>query len=229
MCARFTAGQTQEDIGALFGILNLPEYKPRFNVAPSEMVPVLRMNFVKQPQLDALRWGLVPKWAKGETPQAQAGLVNAKAETVFEKPAFREAIAQRRCLIAADGFIEWETLGGEKQPHWFRLANLKPFAFAGIWEPPCPASRFPTESTFAILTVAANADVSPFHDRMPAILLPDQFATWLNPESPLAEIEKLLQPLPPCSIISHAINRQINRPGQERREWLEPVVLGLFG
>jgi putative SOS response-associated peptidase YedK len=229
MCARFTAGKTAEDIGALFGILNLPEYTPRYNVAPSQQVPVLRLNSKEEQELVPLRWGLIPKWAKADMPQAQAGLVNAKSETVLEKPAFRDAISQRRGLVAADGFIEWETLGGKKQPHWFRLLDSQPFAFAAIWEPACPAGKFPEDETFAILTTSANDDVSPFHDRMPVILLKQQFKTWLDPKTPLVEIQAMLKPMPTGQIISHPISRVINKPTEDRKELLERVVTGLFG
>jgi putative SOS response-associated peptidase YedK len=229
MCARFTNGHTPAEIEELFGITALPEYRPRFNVAPSQEVPVLRLNAEQSREFVRQRWGLIPKWAKADNMMSMAGLVNAKSETVFEKPSFREAISKRRCLIAADGFIEWETLGGQKQPHWFRLAGQKRFAFAGVWEPPCPAGKYPTEETFAILTVAANPDVSPFHDRMPAMLLPEQFASWLEPKTSLDDIEAMLKPLAEGSIVSHPISRQINKPALDRRELLEPVVVGLFG
>ena len=154
----------------------LPEPPARYNIAPSQAIPVVRVANGKR-ELADLRWGLIPHWA--ETPKA-GGFVNARAETVTEKPAFRDPFRRRRCLVPADGFYEWKHIGKKKHPFFFRKAGGGLLAYAGVWDT-WNGPDGPVE-TVAVLTVPANDLVKPLHDRMPAIIPEDRFAEWLNPK-----------------------------------------------
>lgn len=209
MCARFTMATTQQELAELFGIANiLNPLAPRYNIAPTQEVPIVRNN-ADERELVSMKWGLLPKWATDHTPA-----INAKAETVMEKPFFREAIHQRRCLIPADGFIEWETIAGKKQPNLFRWPKHPLFAFAGIWE----------NDGFAILTVAANADLQAIHNRMPLMLAPEQFNDWFRGPN----WETLMRPLPDGSLQSHQVSASINSPKLDTPELLKPIKATLF-
>ena len=142
MCGRLTITLPPEELALQLGLDPdaLVGLTPRHNAAPTQLLPVLRLNLGGAREVVAMRWGLIPTWAKAGT-GAAVGVVNARAETVADKPSFREAGDRRRCLIPADGFLEWETVAGKKQPHWFRLRGGVPFAFAALWEPHAPAAR----------------------------------------------------------------------------------------
>lgn len=223
MCGRFTITSRREALAELLGVdaVDFAELVPRFNAAPSQRIPVVRTRTDGVREVAGLAWGLIPAWVKAGSTQASVGLVNARAETAAEKPAFRDAVRLRRCLIPADGFIEWDTAAGKKQPHWFRLAGEEPFAFAGIWEPPAEGK---VADTVAILTVAAGADVREFHDRMPAILNPGQFAAWLDGSLTPAG----LKPLSAGEIAHHPVSPKLNSPKSESPELLRPVLASLF-
>lgn len=179
MCGRFAqidgGGEMAESLGAAPPSLDL---KPRYNIAPTQNAAIIRRRPGSPPSLDLLRWGLIPSWAKESTIGSR--MINARVETVAEKPAFRSAYASRRCLVPADGFYEWRRRGRSKQPFFIGMDNRKPFAFAGLWETWTGADAAPIE-TFTILTTAPNALVAPIHDRMPLILHPDDYAPWLDP------------------------------------------------
>ena len=193
MCARFTLFTPGERIARQFSLAQVPALVPRYNVAPSQLVAVIGTKASGSGRgLAMFRWGFVPHWAadaKGPRP------VNAKAETVAEKPSFRDSFRQRRCLIPADGFYEWRPTPQGKQPLFYRLANGEPMALAGIWD--CWPG--PTEKLFtcAILTTSANTLVEPVHDRMPVILPPEAWDAWLDPsQTDPAKLLPLLQPFP---------------------------------
>ena len=133
MCGRFTLSQPESLIAAVFQLAEVPQLEPRYNIAPTQLVPtVLRTPEQSDRRFQLLRWGLIPSWAK--EPAIGARLINARAETVTEKPSFRAAFRHRRCLVVADGFYEWQRQEGKKQPFYFRLQDGQPFAFAGLWE-----------------------------------------------------------------------------------------------
>ena len=229
MCARFTFKHSKREVEEFFGLINVPDAPARYNIAPSQDVSVVRPTVGGgDREWVSLRWGLVPSWAKPGTPQAAAGLVNAKAETAADKPAFREAFRSRRCLVPADGFYEWETVAGKRQPNWFHLADEGMFAFAGIWEPPAAGSKSPAE-TVAIITTTANADIRPVHDRMPVILFPEQFAQWLDPATSDNELSVVLRPLPDGLLVSHPVSMAVNKSTADGAGLLSPVRAGLFG
>ncbi len=168
-----------EAIRALFGVEERPNLPPRHNVAPTQSVPVVRLTAGGEGrELVLVRWGLIPHWAKD--PSIGNRLINARAESVADKPSFRDAFRRRRCLVVADGFYEWQKLGTRKQPFLIRLKNREPFAFAGLW------SRWRTPEggdldTCTIITTDANPLLAPIHDRMPVILAPADHACWLDP------------------------------------------------
>ncbi len=217
MCGRFTITARSEALAALLGVdtEDFAALVPRYNAAPSQRIPAVRTRADGRREVVGLKWGLV----SSRFPSA-VGLVNARAETAAEKPAFRDAIRLRRCLIPADGFLEWETAVGKKQPHWFRLAGGEPFAFAGIWEGGIDGGA----ETAAILTVEAGEDLSPFHDRMPAILHSGQFAAWLDGTLEPEE----LKPLGAGEIAHHPVSPKLNSPRFESADLLRPVSTSLF-
>jgi putative SOS response-associated peptidase YedK len=196
MCARLTITTTAAEIADLFGLghdLRPAPLSPkrRYNVAPSTLIPVLRMSNGTR-ELTELRWGLVPHWNTAPKP---AGYVNARAETAPEKPAFRDPFRHRRCLVPADGFFEWKTVGKKKKPYFVRPAGGGLFVYAGVWDR-WAGPHGPVESV-AVLTVPANDLMKPLHDRMPAIVGEEHFAAWLDAkESRPAKLLPLLTPYP---------------------------------
>jgi putative SOS response-associated peptidase YedK len=168
MCGRFAFYSPAEATAALFGAHSAAELRPRFNVAPTQDVAAIRRNEAGEAQLTTLRWGLVPFWAKD--PAIGNRMINARAETVAEKPSFRNAYHKRRCLVLADGFYEWHTHDNQKVPYFISLKSGKPFAFAGIWERWDDKEKGERLETTAIITTAANDFMSQLHDRMPVVL-----------------------------------------------------------
>ncbi len=177
MCGRYSLTSPLESMRALFGFDEFPNLRPRYNIAPTQDVPVVRVGEVGARELSMLRWGLVPSWATelgGAAP-----LINARGETVAEKPSFRDAFAKRRCLIPTDGFYEWKKAAkGAKQPYRIALPDDAPFAFAGIWERWQSAQGELLESC-AIITTAASEQIVDIHHRMPVILHPESYDAWL--------------------------------------------------
>jgi putative SOS response-associated peptidase YedK len=234
MCARITRTTTAVEIPDLFGLgydLALP---PRYNVAPSQAVPVVRADGRGGRELVEMRWGFVPHWSRDPKP---AALVNARAETAAEKPAFRDAFRRRRCLVPADGFYEWEHVGRRKQPYHFRRAGGGLIAFAAVWD--TWASPGGPVDGFAVLTTDANEVVRPLHDRMPAILDPDHFAAWLDPrEYRPAALLPLLTPYPAAGLEWWPVSDRVNAvtveepglttavalPAPRRAGWVQPSL-----
>lgn len=193
MCGRFVVNIPANELKMIFNLIETPQLEPRFNLAPTQLAAVVR-NQGEHNRLDLLKWGLVPGWSKDLS--FGSHLINARSETVAEKPAFRHAIKFRRCIIPASGFFEWEHIVDKKQPYYILLADQSPMFLAGVWE--SWKSPDGTElETFAILTTAANKLVAPLHDRMPVILHPDTFTLWLshNMHDP-EQLQPLYQPYP---------------------------------
>ena len=205
MCGRYTITSPLDAIRALFNVDERPNLAPRFNVAPTQLVPVVRPGDTPSGRaLVQLRWGLIPHWAKDA--RIGAKMINARAETVADTAAFREAYAKRRCLIVADGFYEWRRDGKQKQPFRFVLADGGPFAFAGLWS----RWRDPAGETIescTIITTAANAVVAPIHARMPVILAPDNYARWLDPAN---DARPLLRPFPAEALTAYPVSPRVN-------------------
>ena len=181
MCSRYTAAADPKLLAERFGVAPAPGLKPRYNVAPSQESAVIIA--APAPRMSLLRWGLLPAWAKG--PQAKPQ-INARAETLADRPFFRESFRWRRALVPADGWFEWPKRGADKAPRLFRLKGGAPFAFAGLWE----------AGTFALVTVEPNPLVARIHDRMPAILARGDEAEWRDPMTRPERLRELLMPYP---------------------------------
>lgn len=220
MCARITLTTTKTEIADLFGLsydLGVASRR-RYNVAPSQTVPVVRVAGGRR-ELVAMRWGLVPHWAKG---QKLSGYVNARAETAPEKPAFRDPFRFRRCVVPVGGFFEWRQVGKRKQPYFFRNAGGGALALAALWDS-WAGPDGPVE-TVALLTVPANDLVEPMHDRMPAILTEDQFARWLDPrETDPRNVLPMLVPFPAERLERWPVTDRVNAVASDDPDLLQPV------
>jgi putative SOS response-associated peptidase YedK len=209
MCGRFRLGKGREALKKFFVCEGDAGWDPRYNVAPGQNVATIRQD-PTQPvrRLALMRWGLIPSWAKEESIGYK--MINARSETAADKPAFRDALKSRRCLIPADGFYEWKKLEKSKQPFCFTLADNDMFAFAGIWERwKSPAGQ--TLETCSILTTSANDLVREVHDRMPVILSPDAYDLWLDPGFSLSQgIKELLQPFSSKDMKKQPVSTRVN-------------------
>jgi len=212
MCGRFTQAADGEIIWKVFELPEAPELAPRYNIAPTQDVAVVRAHDGGR-GLAMLHWGLIPSWAKERTIGAR--MINARAETLAEKPAFRSALRARRCLLVADGFYEWQRTGGTKQPHFIRFRDARPFGFAGLWERWQRGDEEPIESC-TIVTTEANALLAPIHDRMPVILDPKQFALWLDPSmTDTNRVGELLRPYPSEAMEAYPVSLLVNNPAND--------------
>ncbi len=224
MCGRFTQTRPWAELVLLYRITEIPvpaSLRPRYNIAPTQDVPVVRpIGDGGDRELLLMRWGLVPFWAKSI--DIGARLINARAETVRDKPAFRTAFKQRRCLVVADGFYEWQKqTKGPKQPYLVSLADDRPFAFAGLWEEWAPPGGQKLE-TCTIVTTTANATVAPIHDRMPVILDAGDFDAWLDRGRPPAAALSLMRPYR-GAMRTVAVSRRVNRVGNDDPGCVEPL------
>jgi putative SOS response-associated peptidase YedK len=210
MCGRFARKSTQEVLADWFGfeLEDMPWYVPSFNVAPQSVQPVVRLNSdAGNREFALMRWGLVPAWAKG----AKIGYstINARAEDVASKPAFREAFKKRHCLIPADRFYEWMRLDAKsKRPFAIALKSEEPFAFAGLWESWRPIDGESLE-TFTILTTSENELMRPIHDRMPVILEPRDYDRWLDAGDPARPAVDLLRPYPAEKMLAWPVSDRV--------------------
>lgn len=225
MCSRYSLTSPSEAVRAWFKYADGHDFPPRYNIAPTQPVAIVRNDIHGERALVLVRWGLIPSWAK--EPEKFSTLINARAETAAVKPSFRAALRHRRCLVPADGFYEWTGAKGDKQPHLIRRKDGHLIAFAGLAEDWMGADGSEVE-TMAILTVASSGDMSRIHDRMPLMLEPEQFESWLDCKSGSSEdiLPLLEQPkVPPLEII--AVNRQLNNPRNDFAEVQQPVELPL--
>lgn len=222
MCGRFTMHVSMDELKALFDLDHTPEDVPeRYNIAPTQQVAVILPQGENERALEYLRWGLIPSWAKD--PKIGSRMINARAETVAEKPSFRTALKKRRCLIIADGFYEWKTEGGKKVPMYIRLKSGEPFAFAGLWD----VWQAPTgESlrTCTIITTAANETLGQFHHRMPVILPKENHDRWLDVNlHETAPLLELLNPYPADLMEAGPVSTKVNSAKNEGPELIEPA------
>jgi putative SOS response-associated peptidase YedK len=222
MCGRFTIVARKEKVSELVRDARVAEWRaPRYNVAPGQDVPVILNDGLRE--VSWIRWGLVPSWAKD--PSIGSRMINARAETLSEKPAFRKPFARQRCLVLADGFYEWHAPPGSRQrvPVYFQLATEGLFAFAGLWDTWHDPESGPVR-TCAIVTTAPNELVAPVHDRMPAILSPGAIEPWLSPSAvPAAGLQACLAPLPAALIKRRLVSRLVNNPRNDDPRCLEAV------
>lgn len=222
MCSRYSLTSPPEAVRSLFDFENTEDFPPRYNIAPTEPVLIVRLSELRRREARLVRWGLIPSWVKD--PREFSTLINARAETVAEKPSFRASIRHRRCLVPTDGFYEWTGKAGAKRPHLIRLRDTNgPFAFAGIFETWMGADGSEIE-TMAILTTAANADMAAIHDRMPVIVAPSDYARWLDCKSGTADtIRDLLRPIEDGRLSIVEVNPKLNNPRNEGPELQQPV------
>jgi putative SOS response-associated peptidase YedK len=220
MCGRFTLRSKAADVAKAFGLLEVPDVPPRFNIAPTQGVPIVRVGDDGNRGLSFAHWGLIPSWA--EDPAIGNRMINARADTVATKPSFRTAYKKRRCLLVADGFYEWQKTGAKKQPYYIRLKDDGPFAFAGLWE------RWKRDDkaieSCTIITTDANELMQPIHDRMPVILQPDAYELWLDPAVQEPErLQPLLRPFAAGEMAAYPVSTVVNSPRNERAECVEKL------
>jgi len=220
MCGRYVITSSPAAIRALFGYPEQPNFPPRYNVAPTQPIPVVRLAEGSR-QFVLMRWGLIPAWVKD--PKQFSLLINARAESAINKPAFRAAMRRRRCLIPADGFYEWKDIGGRKQPYFVRAKTSGPFAFAGLWET-WTGPNGEELDTAAIVTTNANRTLSAIHDRMPVILPPEAFALWLDCAHVDANTAAaLLAPARDDLLEAYTISPAVNRVANDDASLLDPL------
>jgi len=220
MCGRYVLYGPQSRYQAYFDAKYWPEFADRYNIAPTSVVPVIRQSPEGERVVDLLKWGLIPHWAK----DASIGLklVNARAESLAEKPAYRDAFKRRRCIVPASGFYEWKAEAKGKQPYYVRLKSGEPMALAGLWE----SWRDPDGEvvrTFCIITTEANALMAQIHDRMPVLLQPEAFARWLDPEVPGTDLRELLAPRSAELLEALVVSKAVSRASNDGAELIERV------
>lgn len=220
MCGRFALHSDPRVIALQFALERLPALPPaRYNIAPTANVLVVRAGTAAPREGTLVRWGLVPRWAKDA--KMGARMNNARAETVAQKPSFREAYRRRRCLVVADGFYEWQPVDGRKLPWYVTPANEPLFAFAGLWESRKGAEG-PLE-TCCILTTQANAAMAPIHERMPVMVFPQDYARWLDCGEG-HDVADLLVPCAPQAIRTRRVGTAVNRAANDVPELIEPLA-----
>jgi putative SOS response-associated peptidase YedK len=225
MCGRYRLSRRKQIIEEHFDAISGEEdWSPRFNVAPTQPVPVIRQN-PKEPirELSLMKWGLIPAWAKD--PSDAARMINARSETASSKAAFRDSLKSRRCLIPADGFYEWVRDGKTKRPFCFEVTEGELFAFAGLWDGWKNANG-QWIKTFSILTTTPNAVTSAIHDRMPVILDPDNYDLWLDPGmQDVVAISEVLKPYDARLMRCYPVGTRVNSVSNDDLECSRPVEL----
>ena len=216
MCGRFAFYSPSEATAALFGVSASIEVQPRYNIAPTQYIAAIRDGSEGR-ELAMLRWGLVPSWAKD--PSIGNRMINARAETVAEKPSFRAAFRHRRCIVLADGFYEWRRESDAKTPYFISLASGEPFALAGLWENWNDKSSGEALQTTTLITTAANAFMQPLHHRMPLILQPDAATKWLTGSVDL--LEQAADQAP--ALQAWPVDRRVNNARNEGEELIDAV------
>lgn len=222
MCGRYTITSPLDEILALFGATGRPNFGPTWNAAPTQSLPVIRRGRDGGARLSLVRWGLVPHWSK-TGPAGARPLINARAETAAQKPAFRQALARRRALVPADGFYEWtkdETAdGGARQPWFITRNDGAPMVFAGVWERWGEGAE--RVDSFAILTTQASADIAHLHHRTPVMATPDQFEPWLDPR---ADPAPFLTAPPEGSLTAVKVSSKVNSAREDGPDLIEPLA-----
>ncbi len=221
MCGRFTLTVDPDDLREAFGLSAPPssDLAPRYNIAPSQSVAVIANG--ESRALELFKWGLIPSWAKD--PKIGNRMINARGETLAEKPSFRTALKKRRCLVLADGFYEWKREGKLKTPMYIQLKDGRPFAFAGLWET-WKSLEGEWIKTCTIITTTPNALMEKIHDRMPVILPPKAYDLWLSPgELPAEKTLPLLKPFAASQMRAVAVSPLVNNPRFDSPECVVPV------
>ncbi len=233
MCGRYTLRRVdriqtafQIRVSEAFKEFSQLKITPRFNIAPSQHVPIIRINAPGERTLSLVRWGLIPSWTKGK-PKLQP--INARAETIATSGMFRQAFDCRRCLVPADGFYEWQKFVAPdgkpaKQPMYMHRHDDEPFAFAGLWERWKPDEEAESVDTFTIVTTTPNALLSPIHDRMPVILAQRDYQHWLDRETPAKAVADLLKPYADEDFEALPVSTRVNSPRNDDCDCIAPVA-----
>jgi putative SOS response-associated peptidase YedK len=233
MCGRYRLSRRKQLVEEYFdSASDEPEWTPRYNIAPTQPVPVIRQNPTQsRRELSLMRWGLIPSWSKDMSGAAM--MINARSETAATKPAFRDPLTSRRCLIPADAFYEWQRSGKAKQPYCFEVNDGDLFAFAGLWDRwKDPSGQW--IKSCSILTTTPNAVTSPVHVRMPVILDPDNYDLWLDPGmTNVGAVSEMLKPFDARKMRSYPVSPRVNHVANDDAECSTPVQLietqaGLF-
>lgn len=221
MCGRFVLEHSPEQLMKLYRLSSAPDLSQRYNIAPSQQVAVVRQQNGGDRELTSLQWGLIPSWSKDSAIGYK--LINARSETVHEKPSFKQAFHARRCVIPASGFYEWEKRGKEKIPHYIHLRDGDIMSLAGLWER-WKSPEGEELETCTILTTAANSLVIRLHDRMPVLLHRAEFDIWLDRENDdVNRITELFQPYPSYQLEEYVVTRDVNSPRNDSPDCIIPI------
>lgn len=222
MCGRFTLFDPAVSLAEGFGLGEVPSLSPRYNIAPTQEVAAVRIPAGGGArELVMMRWGLIPSWAKD--PSIGNRMINARAETAAEKPAFRTAIRRKRCLVPADGFYEWKRTNGRKQPFYIRMRDGRTFAFAGLWDSWKGPGAEAVESC-ALLTTGPNEIVRPIHDRMPVIVSPRDYDLWLSPDVQDPHLlDPVFLPHPAEGMTAYPVRTAVNNPKTDAPGLIDPL------
>jgi len=217
MCGRYTLTAEPEVIQKTFDLDTVPDMRPRYNIAPSQKVPVITNNQPKS--LSFFQWGLIPSWSKD--PSIGSRMINARSETLDQKPSFKQAFAKRRCLVPIDGFYEWRKEGNQKYPMYVHLKERELFAAAGLWET-WKTPEGENLHTCTIITAEPNELVSQFHHRMAVILSSENYATWLADDTPADALKSLFEPYPPEKMAAYEVSKMVNNTANDSPQLIEP-------
>lgn len=224
MCGRYHSILPREAMRTIFKVDGLiPDLPARYNIAPTQPIPIVRWAADGDRELAIVRWGLVPYWSPG--PKEQKGeMINARAETVSTKPAFRDAFRRRRCIVPASGFYEWRPEGKGKQPYAINRRDGQPMAFAGLWERWRATVTHEVIESATIIVTDANEALVPIHDRMPVILLDEaEIETWLDPATPPDALKDLLRPCPADELVIYPVSRRVSSPANDDPQLIDPI------
>lgn len=219
MCGRFGLTADGKQISKLFEVHNVPTHLPEYNIPPTRSIIGIRQE-EREREASLFRWGLIPSWAKDD--KIGYKLINARAETVAEKPSFRSALKKRRLIIPASYYFEWKDEDGSKQPYLIRLRDAELFGFAGLWEAWTDSHTGEVIDSCTIITTAANAVTRDIHDRMPVILRPSDYAAWLNVED-AEETLPLLRPFESERIEYYPVTKEVGKPTYDQVECTSPL------
>ncbi len=225
MCGRYVFTSPPEAVGQLFGISVTDNFPPRWNIAPTQPIAIIRINERRAREFALARWGFIPSWAKKDYFEkvGTKPLINARGETVAEKPTFRSAFNRRRCLVPADGFYEWRTEKGARQPYLIKPSAGGLFAFGGIWETAVDPDGGEID-TAAIITAAAGPDIAPLHNREPAVIAPENFECWLDiDETQKGAAQALTAAQPKGFWTWHQVSKAVNNARNEGEELAREV------
>ena len=220
MCGRMVVSSEPAALAAAFNVKPAVQFAPRYNLAPQQNVLAIVLANGRR-KFTAFQWGLVPAWSSD--PAIGSKLINARAETAMEKPAFKEAFRYRRCLIVADGFYEWKAAGAEKQPYFIRLRSRAPMALAGLWDA-WKAPDGKTLHTAAVVTVAASEGFAELHERMPAIVAEKHWDGWLDPATDITTVPAMLRGVAADQLVWWPVSKKVNDPALDSPELLAQAI-----